>query len=66
MTGPHFKEVVEVVCKTTNLNKTTIADVLDISTTTLSYWQRFGVPGYKTALVMNRLKVFLFDVMGER
>jgi hypothetical protein len=64
MTGQHFKEVLETICKSTNSSKSKVALVSGFNAHNFYDWQRKGVPAGKTPLVMVKLKDYLFRRLG--
>jgi hypothetical protein len=58
MTGQHFKEYVETLCKTYNIPKTLIARHIGISKVWLNKYELHGVPIAVKPMVMKRLRDF--------
>jgi hypothetical protein len=60
MTGQHFKELVETICKTYKIPKTRIAAHLGISKYWLNQCERYGVsPKVKSMWMKNLRELYL-------
>lgn len=55
MNAQHFKELINSVCKTVNLPKYKIANVIGVSMQIINTWEREGVP--------VRIKPYLMSVL---
>lgn len=64
MNAPHFKELIETICISTNSTKVHVASVLNVHPYRINCWQRRGLPRTKAPLVVARLRKFLFENIG--
>ncbi|MGN7403493.1 hypothetical protein ACTHO0_26970 [Cytobacillus praedii] len=65
MNAQHFKELINSVCKTTNLPKYKIANVMGVSMQIINIWERVGVPVRIKPYVMSVLRKVLFAKKSE-
>ncbi|USK56547.1 hypothetical protein LIS82_08785 [Cytobacillus solani] len=61
MNAQHFKELINTVCKTVDLPKYKIANVIGVSMQIINIWEREGVPVRKKPYVMSVLRKVLFE-----
>ncbi|WP_423408041.1 hypothetical protein AABM38_20565 [Heyndrickxia sp. MSNUG] len=59
MSGQHFKETLEIVCKTTKSTKKHMGDLMGVTDMTICHWQRNGVPKRMSPYVMSVLRTEL-------
>lgn len=59
MTAEHFKEIVEIVCKTKGAYERELAEFIGTHSINLTKWKREGLPESKRVLVMSRIRSFL-------
>lgn len=61
MNDQHFKELINSVCKTVNLPKYKVANVMEVSMQIINIWGREGVPVRLKPYVMSVLNKVLFE-----
>jgi hypothetical protein len=61
ITPEHFNEVFYTVILSTHSTKKELRDYLKLTKTTLNWYLRYGVPTSKQFVIMDRLKVYLFE-----
>jgi DNA-binding XRE family transcriptional regulator len=65
MNAQHFKELINSVCKTTNLPKYKVASFMGIAIQTINKWECEGVPVRIKPYVMSVLRKVLFAKKSE-
>ncbi|KOP82266.1 hypothetical protein ACFFHH_12595 [Cytobacillus solani] len=61
MNAQHFKELINTVCKTVNLPKYKIVDLIGVDHVTVNKWEREGLPVRIKPYVMSVLRKVIFE-----